>query len=59
MKHIDLHIHTIKTISDHDFVFSMEALSKYVSNNHIDAIAISCLIDARICAAGVPAAEAL
>lgn len=38
MRKIDLHIHTCPTISDHPFVFSLEALQQYVSNYHLDAI---------------------
>ena len=41
MKKIDLHIHTVKTISDADFVFSMEHLCNYVKTMKIDAIAIT------------------
>ena len=41
MRKIDLHIHTCPTISDHPFVFSLEALQQYVSNYHLDAIAIT------------------
>ena len=41
MKKIDLHIHTIKTISDYDFQFSLEHLTSYVSEMQIDAIAIT------------------
>lgn len=41
MKKIDFHIHTIKTISDHDFQFSMEQLASYVSKMKLDAIAIT------------------
>ena len=41
MKKIDLHIHTIKTQSDHDFNFSLSALKKYVEEQHLDAIAVT------------------
>ena len=41
MRKIDLHIHTCPTISDHPFVFSLKALQQYVSNYHLDAIAIT------------------
>jgi len=41
LKKIDLHIHTIKTISDYDFQFSLEHLTSYVSEMQIDAIAIT------------------
>lgn len=41
MKKIDLHIHTIKTISDCEFKFSLEQLSSYVNEMKLDAIAIT------------------
>ncbi|MDA3839602.1 MAG: hypothetical protein PF572_00800 [Patescibacteria group bacterium] len=41
MKKIDLHIHTIPTISDSDFVFSLEKLQEYIDNAQLDAIAIT------------------
>lgn len=41
MKKLDLHIHTIKTISDGDFCFSLDKLRDYVQNLNIDAIAIT------------------
>ena len=41
MKKLDLHIHTIKTISDHDFTFSMDTLKKYIKTLHIDGVAIT------------------
>lgn len=41
MKKIDLHIHTVSTISDIDFSFSLEKLRTYVSNAKIDAISIT------------------
>ncbi len=41
MRKIDLHIHTIKTISDSEFVFSMERLRDYVESMDLDAIAIT------------------
>ena len=41
MKKIDLHIHTVKTISDADFEFNMEALVEYVTSKNIDVIAIT------------------
>lgn len=41
MKKIDLHMHTKPTISDADFVFSLEKLSEYISVAKIDAIAIT------------------
>ena len=30
MKAVDLHIHTVKSISDSQFTFSMDSLIKYV-----------------------------
>lgn len=41
MKKIDLHMHTIATMSDSDFTFSLDKLSEYVSTAEIDAIAIT------------------
>lgn len=41
MKKIDLHIHTISTVSDHSFDFSMNALLQYVNTAKLDAIAIT------------------
>lgn len=41
MKKIDLHIHTIPTVSDSDFVFSMDTLKKYVQQSGLNAIAIT------------------
>ena len=41
MKKIDLHIHTVPTVSDHTFVFSIDRLKQYISDNCIDAIAIT------------------
>ena len=41
MKKIDLHIHTIPTISDRDFEFSMGTLVSYVREKSLDAIAIT------------------
>ena len=41
MKKIDLHIHTVSTISDRDFEFSLDTLLSYVTECHIDAIAIT------------------
>ena len=40
MKKIDLHIHTRKTISDSDFIFSITRLQQYVNEMKIDAIAV-------------------
>ena len=41
MKKIDLHIHTVKTMSDADFVFDLESLVEYVKTKKIDVIAIT------------------
>lgn len=41
MKKIDLHIHTIATISDPPFKFSLDSLDEYVRKLEIDGIAIT------------------
>ena len=41
LKKIDLHIHTVPTISDAHFTFSLAKLSEYVSSAELDAIAIT------------------
>jgi len=41
MKKIDLHIHTVKTIHDDAFVFSLEKLKDYIKTIGIDGIAIT------------------
>ncbi len=41
MKKIDLHIHTIATVSDSAFDFSLEKLKTYVESASLDAIAIT------------------
>lgn len=41
MKKIDLHIHTVPTICDSTFNFSLKQLHDYVSSSGIDAIAIT------------------
>lgn len=41
MKKLDLHIHTVPTVSDSAFSFSLDCLKKYVENKNIDAIAIT------------------
>ena len=41
MKKLDLHIHTVKTVSDHDFIFSITSLMNYIKKCHIDGIAIT------------------
>ena len=40
MKKLDLHIHTVSTISDNPFVFDMDVLKTYVEQRELDAIAI-------------------
>ncbi len=41
MKRLDLHIHTISTISDSQFSFSIEDLKRYIIDNSIHGIAIT------------------
>ena len=41
MKAVDLHIHTIPTISDSTFEFSMDYLKEYVCKMRLDIIAIT------------------
>lgn len=41
VKAIDLHIHTIPTLSDAEFEFDIGVLKQYVATMHIDAIAIT------------------
>lgn len=41
MKKIDLHLHTIATVSDHVFNFSIDKLVEYIENEKLDAIAIT------------------
>ena len=41
MKKIDLHIHTKSTSSDSAFIFDLDRLKEYISNTHIDAIAVT------------------
>ena len=41
MKKIDLHIHTISTVSDYEFVFSLGTLQAYVRDCKLDAIGIT------------------
>ena len=41
MRKLDLHIHTLQTISDHPFSFSLEKLREYVETLSIDGIAIT------------------
>lgn len=41
MKKIDLHIHTVKTISDRGFVFSIDTFKRYVADAKLDAVAVT------------------
>ena len=41
MKKLDLHIHTVQTVSDHPFSFSIEKLKEYVQKLKIEGIAIT------------------
>ena len=41
MKKIDLHTHTVSTISDYDFEFSLPKLKEYIDRLEIDCIAIT------------------
>jgi len=41
MKKIDLHVHTISTISDKPFIFSLPKIKEYVEKLEIDCIAIT------------------
>ena len=41
MKKLDLHIHTVSTVSDRPFEFSMDILKQYVEERKIDVIAIT------------------
>lgn len=41
MKKIDLHTHTISTVSDSDFEFSLPKVKEYVERLELDAIAIT------------------
>ena len=41
MKKLDLHIHTVPTISDSQFIFSLDAFKRYVAEAKLDAVAIT------------------
>ena len=41
MKKIDLHIHTVSTVSDATLLFDLDGLKRYVSEASLDAIAIT------------------
>ncbi|VGO20762.1 PHP domain-containing protein [Pontiella sulfatireligans] len=41
MKKIDFHIHTVSSVSDREFTFSLSKLNEYISSREIDGIAIT------------------
>lgn len=41
MKKIDLHIHTVKTVSDWGFAFSIDTFKRYVGDAKLDAVAVT------------------
>lgn len=41
MKKIDLHIHTVSTISDRAFTFSLDTFKRYVIDAKLDAVAVT------------------
>lgn len=41
MKKLDLHIHTVPTVSDAPFIFSLETFKRYVATAKLDAVAIT------------------
>jgi hypothetical protein len=41
LKKIDLHIHTVPTISDRAFTFSLDAFKRYVTEAKLDAVAVT------------------
>jgi len=41
LKKIDLHIHTVQTISDSQFIFSLDAFKSYVAEANLDAVAVT------------------
>ena len=41
VKKIDLHIHTVSTISDAGFTFSLETFKRYVEEASLDAVAVT------------------
>lgn len=41
MKKIDLHIHTVSTVSDRAFTFSLDAFRRYVTDAKLDAVAVT------------------
>jgi ABC-type dipeptide/oligopeptide/nickel transport system ATPase component len=41
LKKIDLHIHTVPSINDSQFVFSLDTFKRYVAEAHLDAVAVT------------------
>ncbi|MGE5815505.1 MAG: PHP domain-containing protein [Acidobacteriota bacterium] len=41
MKKIDLHIHTVSTVSDRQFTFSLDTLKRYAAEAKLDAVAVT------------------
>jgi hypothetical protein len=41
LKKIDLHIHTVSTMSDRAFTFSLDAFKRYVTDANLDAVAVT------------------
>jgi ABC-type dipeptide/oligopeptide/nickel transport system ATPase component len=41
LKKIDLHIHTVPTISDSQFVFNLDVFKRYVAEANLDAVAVT------------------
>ena len=41
MKKIDLHIHTVPTISDTQLIFSLDAFKRYIADANLDAVAVT------------------
>jgi len=41
LKKIDLHIHTVSTISDRAFIFSLDSFKRYVTEANLDAVAVT------------------
>jgi hypothetical protein len=41
VKKIDLHIHTVPTISDAHFIFSLDAFQRYAEESELDAVAVT------------------
>ena len=41
VKKIDLHIHTVQTICDRPFTYSLESFKRYVTDGRLDAVAVT------------------